>query len=740
MNRLESMAGLLVVDLGSGMAAALVAKMLAEAGAQVVRFEPSAGDPFYTVYPAYASWHAGSSRPPAAEREDWLARADVCLVGGEDFPDLDWSFDPESIVAANGRAVVLDLTGYPGGHSAQGRPAVDLLVQARTGLSYEVSDERPMHLTFPAPTYGAALHGLVGILAALIERGRSGKGQVVTTSLQQGGLPFVPFWMDAERADRTFNRNIPKDAAPLLFRCADGRYIHFSTGGSPDKAYDLLGIPRPETPHPNWFGDTERIGQAVASYHSGELLKRMSEAGLAAEVVLAPGQCWDEPQVLANQIIRPLPDGSRGVGLPLKFRTPGDTGGQAAAEAPPSSATRQEAQPPLQGVRVVDFGHFVAGPYASRVLADLGADVVKVESLGGDLMRKASFQAVYSSNRGKRSLAVDAKNPRGAEIVRLLCATANVAHHNFRPGVAERLALDPASLREVRPDLVTMHASAYGTSGPRMYDSGFDPIIQAYCGHEVRAGGAGNDPLWYRLLIVDYSAGLLGAIGLLLGVYEQQQAGRAVEIECSLLDTGVFLLSELIQTAEGGFEGAPSTNRNRTGYHPAEALYQTRDGWIAVAARSEAMAARLVQWAGLDLGPRASWHQPEEDLLQEYFGRMGTDEALAGLAAEDIWAEECVRDGWRELNSAGVNASLLQNVQDPQYGMIRSVDNLIGFSRSAAAARQASAPRLGEDTAGLLTELGYSPSDIEDLLEGGAVAVVRDPKTHQEANQEKAKL
>ena len=179
-----------VIDLGLGLSAALVTRMLADAGAQIRRIEPSAGDPFYELHPCYAVWRRDAQLSKAATSAaaiglaaEGLATADVCVVGGEDFPGLDWRVDVEELARSYPRLVILDIAGCCHGTPEAGAPAVDLLAQAYSGLVHEQYSDRPMVYAMPAPSYGAALQGVVGLLAALIDREQTGQGQIVRTSL-----------------------------------------------------------------------------------------------------------------------------------------------------------------------------------------------------------------------------------------------------------------------------------------------------------------------------------------------------------------------------------------------------------------------------------------------------------------------------------------------------------------------------------------------------------------------------
>ena len=187
------LSGLKVIDLGVGMAPALVAKFLREGGADITRLEPPAGDPFYEVYPAYEVWRRGSTilrENEGPSLDMLLATADVCLVGGEDYPGAARRRDAAALQTRHPGLVVLDIEGYPTGSRHSGRPATDVLVQARSGLSFEHYSRRPLLMSFEPSNYGAALHGLSGLFAALLQRESSGRGQVVATSLFEGALSW----------------------------------------------------------------------------------------------------------------------------------------------------------------------------------------------------------------------------------------------------------------------------------------------------------------------------------------------------------------------------------------------------------------------------------------------------------------------------------------------------------------------------------------------------------------------
>ncbi|WP_176593603.1 CoA transferase [Sphingobium sp. EM0848] len=675
--------GLKVLDLGSGMAAALVAKFLADAGAEVWRVPPVGDVAYEALYPAYRTWHAGGHLCGMDDRETLLASADLCLIGGEDHPDV----TPFTVDASSHpRLITIRIDGNPPDMEGAGRPSSEFLAQALSGLAFEHYPDRPLAMAFAPANIGAAFQALLGGLAALIERESSGLGQVVRTSLLEGAISWLPmFWMDIEKPTPAAAFITPKDAMPLIFQCADGQFLHLVIGaaGSKYKLYRLLGIddptvlpgdsgmPRPGGDPRNFYGDIDLIASRCALWQRDALLQALWAEGLPAEPVLAPGACWDDPQIIRNGVIVRHAEGVDSVGLPMRAT-------RTAAGKPRPLPVGQR---PLEGIRVVDFGAYVAGPLASQLLTGLGADVVKVEPPSGDPSR-GLIRGYIASNRGKRGIALDLKDREGLNTAQSLAVDAHIVTSNFRSGVSHRLGIDAETLASLQPDLIILESPAYGSDGPSAQRAGFDMVMQAVTGLEQRAGieirrGAKlRQPLWNRLSMVDFAAGTLGAIGLLCALYARRRDGGGSRMEMPLINAGLFLLSELIRLPDGQFAGADPINDSGTAIHPREGFYPARDGWIALSARGEKVRHALSAMTGLA--------EPTQAAIGAMLAPLSMADAIAMLRDAGIGAEICVRDGEaRMLGNEALAARGMVRISDhPVMGRMKDLGPCFSLSRS----------------------------------------------------------
>ena len=291
---------------------------------------------------------------------------------------------------------------------------------------------------------------------------------------------------------------------------------------------------------------------------------------------------------------------------------------------------------PLDGIRVVDLTSYIAGSYGAMMLADLGASVVKVEALEGDSFRE--LPGFYGWNRGKRSIAVDLKQPDGRAIVHRLAREADVAMDNMRPGVAERLGVDYDTLAALNPRLIYSSVTAFGRTGPYRDRPGFDPLLQAM-GGLMALQGFGGPPAYLRTAPTDYYCAALACQGILAALYVRERTGRGQRVETSLLNAVLALQSGLVVD----FPGRQSVFRETPTYR----LYQAGDGqWFFLACGNQSFWVKLCAALGLpELAddPRfASWLSRRDHgdvltpILEKAFASRSCDEWLHVLAEYDI--------------------------------------------------------------------------------------------------------
>lgn len=390
----------------------------------------------------------------------------------------------------------------------------------------------------------------------------------------------------------------------------------------------------------------------------------------------------------------------------------------------------------LQGVRVLDFGRYIAGPYCAALLGDYGAEVIRVERRGGGEDRSVAPVSpsgggalFLQMNRNKLSLTLDPMADEGREIVRRLVATADVVIANLPPAALAAMRLDYASLRTVKPDIILTTVSAYGRGGPLSERLGFDGIGQAMSGAVYLSGDPG-EPRRMSVPWVDFATALHAAFGTMVALMSRARTGKGQVVEGALLATAVALNGlTLVEQALTGRNRTPTGNRGQLAA-PSD-VFRTRDGWILCQVVGNAMFAR---WAGL-VGEKG-W------TFDSRFRDDATrgDNGAAISARMSAWcAERTTADALAALEQAGIPGAAVLTPQealdDPQVqatGVFEAME-FPGLSRPAPVPRspvwlsetpgtiRRRAPLLGEHTESILAELGYDTAAIAELRRKGVV-------------------
>lgn len=392
-------------------------------------------------------------------------------------------------------------------------------------------------------------------------------------------------------------------------------------------------------------------------------------------------------------------------------------------------------QGPLDGVRVVDFGQYLAGPFGPMLLGDLGADVIKVEPTRGDGMRRV-VGPFLGCQRGKRDIAVDLKQPEGLRIALELVATADMVHHNMTLGTADRLGIGYQHCKAVRPDVLYCNTFMYGPVGPLARLGGLDPLGQAACGLEWEQGpvAAGNPPQWYRYGQGDVASAMPSVLALLLALFHRNRTGEGQSMWTSILHGSMLYTADSWLAADGTPSPRPELDREQLGLGPLYRLYETRDGWLQLAA------VREEHWPAL-CGVLRRPDLAADPRFATAAARAGHRAELTAVLTEAFLADHALN--WRRaLDTAGVPAEvsvetwdgetvlfdddlvrlgLVAEYEHPLLGRVRQFGNLITFSDTPGKPGWP-APMLGQHTREILAELGYDETAIEGFRARGIVS------------------
>jgi formyl-CoA transferase len=375
----------------------------------------------------------------------------------------------------------------------------------------------------------------------------------------------------------------------------------------------------------------------------------------------------------------------------------------------------------LDGITVLDCSSYLAGPYGAMMLADLGASVIKVESLEGDSFRE--LPGFYGWNRGKRSVAVNLKEPAGRLVLQRLVKTADVLIQNMRPGVAERLGMDSATLRAVNPRLIYCAMTAFGPDGPYRDRPGYDPVLQAMGGVQ-HLQGFGGPPQFVRVAVTDYYTAALGAQAVLAALFVRERTGRGQHVETSLLQGVLALQSGSVVD----YPGKPTFLRETPTYR----LYQAGDGqWFFLACGNQAFWAKLCKGIGrpeMTDDPRfGSWLLRGDNrdalmpILEAAFATRSRDEWLKILSEHDIPSAP-VQSLQEFMRDPGVqHMKMTVQYEHPEVGALTLMGQPLRFSETQAP-DAGPPPVLGQHTRAVLREVGYTDGDIADLHRRGVVA------------------
>jgi crotonobetainyl-CoA:carnitine CoA-transferase CaiB-like acyl-CoA transferase len=389
----------------------------------------------------------------------------------------------------------------------------------------------------------------------------------------------------------------------------------------------------------------------------------------------------------------------------------------------------------LSGVRVLSFTQFLLGPSGVQFLADLGADVVKIEPPGGTLWeRNWSGANLYlngvsvfylSTHRNQRSLTLDLKRPEGREVAERLVQGADVLVQNFRPGVMARLGLDWERMRALNPRLVYVSASAYGETSPYRDRPGQDLLMQAVSGLASISGRAGQPPTPVGTPVVDQHGAALLAMGVLAALLERARTGEGVHVEVSMLRAALDLQLEIATYHLNGARLVKSPTPLASTFHPPPyGVYETRDGHLVLSLSPLGALRDALDLPALDAYTAVRWpfevREEVARLVEPVIKTRTTGEWVEHLVPRGIWAAPVLTLDETFADPTVQAAEPVEEIDHPVAGRVRLLRFPLEFSTGRAAVRRPP-PMAGEDTEAILRECGYADGAIRRLREEGVV-------------------
>jgi crotonobetainyl-CoA:carnitine CoA-transferase CaiB-like acyl-CoA transferase len=748
--------GLRVIEIGSGPAAAFAGMVMAENGAEVVKIERPGGSRD-RARPGQVIWHRGKKSvvldlDDAAGRaslDEILATSDAVIVALSAATRRRLGLDGEALSDTFPALVVATIDGFGENGPLSHLPGTDGMLAAVSGRMASTNGYRPGPIFTPVPiaSFGAAMLTVEGVLASLLEVGRSGHGQHVSTSLLHA---LTTYDMTSGFGNRTSMPSAPGQVfgvmrVPFMTApTADGRFIQMCSRQHRHfrewlKALELDWLlDEPDLPHiPDLFPSEERLDEVadiirtrMRTRTAEEWMTLFSTRDIGADPFLTAPEYLVHEQCLVNdrskEVVDPVVGKTRQVGpLALMSQTPSVIGKSAPALGAHTervmASARERLRPPqpdaaplkrlpLEGITVVECGYFYATPFSSTLLAEAGARVIKVEPNAGDPGRRNWTTSYVKAMVGKESVALDLKTAEGRAVMHELVDRADVFIHNFRPGTPERLGIGYAELIERNPRLVYVYGSCFGTNGPWSKKAGFHSSPNAISGAGFIEAGSTNPPI--NRTYADPASALATTAAIMIGLHGRERTGRGQYVETVMLTSMAYAVSEWGVTYEAKHDHFVDPGQH--GFDDHGRLYATNDGWIYVECTTEAQRAAFDAFAGTTTAAR------EAALVAQ-----STAAALDELTAQSIPAVRAdgIEHGNFMLNDEHCRA-VGASVETQQPGMARFWRAGPAVHFSAAPTPLASSPDNGEQTAGILRELGHDDAYIDKLLELGVTRPV----------------
>jgi crotonobetainyl-CoA:carnitine CoA-transferase CaiB-like acyl-CoA transferase len=736
--------GLRIVDFSQGVAGPMAAMLLGDFEAGVVKVEPPGGDRLKD-HPGYLAWNRNKQVVTLdLETAEGLAAAKA-LIAGADVALFDAApgrlealgLDGPTLGAAHPSLIHAWMPPYGTTGAWSELPAHHSLLAGLTGVAFRQGawGDQPIHLVLPIAWYSQAVLGAGAIGAALYERTRSGLGQSLTVSGLHGSAEAAP--PSRILGEPPLPRGSPPGANPRyrLYQCADGEWFFLGTlfTNFYRKAFEVLGLE-------DAFDALEADMLAARDLLEGMFLSRTRDEWLEAlranDVPCAPigrREAWFAGAAVAEgglravlqhptlgEVAMPAPS-TRFSGTPASIRgLPQPVAAPPAWPAKIPTPGEPRAGKPLAGVKVLNMGTVIAGAYAGTILAQLGADVAKIEPREADPFRSDGSQFL-AYNRGVRGLGLDLKRPEARELFLELAKQADVVIDNARLGVRGRLGIDYAALKAVNPKIISCSINAYGETGPRALLPGFDPLLQAEGGMMAAQGGEG-DPILHTIAVNDIATAATVAGAVITALNARDRTGEGQEVLTSLMAQSLlFQLGEMVS-----YEGRPANDLGGVdclGIAALHRYYACADGWIGLVAETEAEAERLGHVLAIEPGAAPLAEARDGELagrIESALAEWQRAEALSALRAAGIAAAPVIRGGEALGDEWLAENGFVEDWVHPRLGPMITATAFSTFSRTPAGFSRPT-PELAEHSAEILGEYGIAPERIAELMAAGAV-------------------
>lgn len=783
--------GITVVDCSRGTAGPRTTGLLSDYGAKVIWVEPKGGDPWRErLAVQYSVFNRGKTSVELDLTQDHDREVLKNILEGADLFVQSWSdgvaeqlnMDYETIHEEFPALVYCSISGWGPGSFGESLPGYEALIHAVLGTMalqptpsdgpcdrHRLDTENPCyidHKVLPFASIGAAYLAIIGSLAAIYRRNKSGVGRYVETSLLDGALAYHQInWAEiGDPISETEGVGTDRRIISGHFECEDGEYICIMTGaiGSFNNLIKSLDLEDdiPISASGVGMGETltqeqeeilnKELPKIFRTAPSDEWIRRLTlETDVAVVPANKPLDVFDEPQIEYNDAVvevnDPVNDHIQQVGHQVTFSesspkdpdpapVPGENSNLEIDRSPsdgiPSTApadNKPSKKPLLHDINVLDFGHYFAGPHASRILSDFGATVIKLEDPPiGDHLRFLE-RPFFVGHARKQSIGVDLRDEKGQEIGHELAKWADIIHHNLRPGAARNLQMHYQTISGINPEIVYQYQPGWGSSGPERNRQSFSPLPSAYAGASHEVAGKGNSPVG-PVANDDPAQSLLSAATMLMGLIHRQKSGEGQYIETPQINASLAHVAHIVRGIDETILGSGNLDSTQKGTGPFTRIYETYDSWVCIAAITDdeikaldcAVKAPILQgeYGPKDVNIKSISKEITSKLANEFINRK-TSELVNELQEAGVPAVEPTLGN--DVESVFLNdpehheTERVTECDHQSQKKIRAIDRLVRVSDTNREPLYR-APELSEHKDEILSMLGYSEQEIRELV------------------------